>query len=324
MLNALAIVLFVGLMMQIALPMPGQEPGAATNGSDKATQMRKGDRNATNPPATLPPIQPDDSGNKGQSITSQDKEQAVKLTNIPPITIVEKDKTWKDRLFDWGPWVFNLLLVIVGAVGVWLARRTLGTMDRQADSLRQQVEDARRANTENAETAVRTLQSIEAQAAMMTRQAELMDSQLNEMREAGKQAARHLSLTQRPWISMSVSIVGPLVSDDQGVHITVRIQLANVGSSPAIGVMIHPVFYLVHVDRPHPKAERDRLCGEIAARPPIKGGFGPILFPNVFPAYVQDWTFGTSPEELTKYAHVTENAEAVADGPYVNVRNTAA
>lgn len=59
---------------------------------------------------------------------------------------------------------------------------------------------------------------------------------LDEMRAAGKQAAQHLGLTERPWVAPSLRLISPLRIDGKGVAITVSIELTNVGKSPAIGI----------------------------------------------------------------------------------------
>jgi hypothetical protein len=134
------LLLAVWLAMQIAPPMPGQQAGAASNSANDPTQQRKSDKKATKPPLSLPALQPGDPSPQRQGVAAKNEEQSVKLTGIPPISIVEKQKTPLDYIFDWGPWGFNLLLVIVGAVGVWLARRTLRAIDRQANLMKRQAD----------------------------------------------------------------------------------------------------------------------------------------------------------------------------------------
>jgi hypothetical protein len=128
-----ALVLAAVLAVQVAPPMPGQQPGTASNGPGKATKERQSDKNAANPPITPPSLKANDSSDNSKGVASENKEQSVNLTNVPPITIVEKDKTWKDHLFDWGPWIFNLLLVAVGFLQVALLQRTWATIRRQTE-----------------------------------------------------------------------------------------------------------------------------------------------------------------------------------------------
>lgn len=46
--------------------------------------------------------------------------------------MADKPKTLSDHIFDWGPWVFNALLVVIGILAVFVARRQADIMDRQA------------------------------------------------------------------------------------------------------------------------------------------------------------------------------------------------
>jgi hypothetical protein len=78
-------------------------------------------------------MQPVASDAHSAQITGEDKEHSIKLTSLPPVTIADKQKTFLDHALDWGPWVSNFLLVIVGGFQVWLLFRTWKTIKRQAD-----------------------------------------------------------------------------------------------------------------------------------------------------------------------------------------------
>ncbi len=87
----------------------------------------------------LPPLptghqwrQPASANSHRAQIEPENKEQSVNLTRLPPITIVKDEKTWKDHLFDWGPWVFGGLLVLVGIFQIALIRRQAYIMEQQA------------------------------------------------------------------------------------------------------------------------------------------------------------------------------------------------
>jgi hypothetical protein len=68
---------------------------------------------------------------------------------------------------DWGLWVFNLLLVIVGGFQIWLLFRTFGAIKRQADNMDRQtgiLEKSAKAASDNASAAeanTRTLRNLE-------------------------------------------------------------------------------------------------------------------------------------------------------------------
>lgn len=119
-----------------------------------------------------------------------------------------------------------------------------------------------------------------------------MDRQLTEMQQARTQAAQHLSLTERPWVSPNVRIASPLTVDEDGVHITLRIEFNNVGKSPAVGVWATPVLYFGHdfIE------ERKRRCNDAVAHPINE--FGEILFPNAVPPHVMNATLHAGPEDV--------------------------
>ena len=119
---------------------------------------------------------------------------------------------------------------------------------------------------------------------------------LKEMQRAGEQASKQLGLTERPWISPSAYIISPLTADENGIHITLRIEVANVGNSPAVGIWIEPSLYLQHVSKPSVVDERKRICEQVIARSPK---WGQILFPKGDP-YIQGFTIGATTEDIAK------------------------
>jgi hypothetical protein len=127
-------------------------------------------------------------------------------------------------------------------------------------------------------------------------QAREMTRATEEMKRAGDQAAKHLELTERPWVSPRAYIISPLTADENGIHITFRIELANVGNSPAIGIWIEPSLYLQHVSKPSVVDERKRICEQVIARSPK---WGQILFPKGDP-HIQDFTINATTEDIAK------------------------
>src|ERR1017187_502721 len=111
----------------------------------------------------------------------------------------------------------------------------------------------------------------------ITYQAREMTRATKEMHDAGRQAAKHLELTERPWICVKLAVAGPLIADDNGVHVTINVILQNVGRSPAVGIWIDPEMYLMSVSKPHPFERRKRMCEEIVERKP---DMGHIIFPG--------------------------------------------
>jgi len=136
----LELIVFVSLAMQVAPPMPGQQTGTAGNSSNEEKKERNATDTSTEKSVPIKPkIAPTNPKDEGHDVGTKNKEQSVKLMSVPPITIVEKQKTPLDYVFDWGPWAFSLCLVAVGVIGVILAHRTLKTMDRQAGLMETQA-----------------------------------------------------------------------------------------------------------------------------------------------------------------------------------------
>jgi hypothetical protein len=67
------------------------------------------------------------------AIAAQNQQQKITVVSLPDVSIAKQKKGFWDYLFEWGPWIFNLLLVIVGGLQVWLLLRTWKTIGRQAD-----------------------------------------------------------------------------------------------------------------------------------------------------------------------------------------------
>jgi hypothetical protein len=83
--------------------------------------------------------------------------------------------------------------------------------------------------------------------------------------------------SQRPWLSVSVTLAGPLTYDEQGAHIALQIVLDNVGQIPATGVWITPVIYVQSPAKPSAIDERKRICSEITK---AKREVGQVVFPG--------------------------------------------
>ena len=66
---------------------------------------------------------------------ANDLQNGVKITSLPPVAVQDKPKTSKDYLFEWGPWVFNLLLVVVGGLQVRLLRQSREEMSLQRQEM---------------------------------------------------------------------------------------------------------------------------------------------------------------------------------------------
>jgi hypothetical protein len=116
-------------------PMPGWASTTARDGSDKGQDQGQGDKSTPAPasPHINKPIQPSPEKEHSGPVATEDAEYRVNLTNVPPVTIADKHKRWWEYMLEWGPWIFNFGLVVVGGFQVWLLRWTWKTIERQTD-----------------------------------------------------------------------------------------------------------------------------------------------------------------------------------------------
>ena len=121
------------VLLAATSPMPGQTVKPSAQGGDKSENRSQ--NNQGGPAQALPLVSkqihtvPADPN--GASVAGDDKEHSVKLTSLPPVMLADKGKTFWDHVLDWGPWVFNLFLVLVGVLQVVLLKRTWKTIERQ-------------------------------------------------------------------------------------------------------------------------------------------------------------------------------------------------
>ena len=142
MLKRLAI---IAVFLATLAPMPGQAIKPAAQGGDKSQSHSQGNKSAPAPMSALvsKPIDPAPAQPDRAPIAGEDKEHTVKLTSLPPVTLTDKPKSFWDHVLDWGPWIFNCGLVIVGVLQVVLLKWTWGTISRQADLMATQDYTAR-------------------------------------------------------------------------------------------------------------------------------------------------------------------------------------
>ena len=150
MLKRLAI---LGMLLTVAMapsPMPGQTVKAAAQGGAKGENQSQGKQGTPAPASALVnnPIQSGSAKPNGQPVAGEDKEQTVTIRGLPPVALADKRKTFWDHVLDWGPWIFNFGLVIVGALQVVLLKRTWKTIDRQANIMDTQAKDAKESSAQ--------------------------------------------------------------------------------------------------------------------------------------------------------------------------------
>jgi hypothetical protein len=87
---------------------------------------------------------------------AKDAEHSVSISKLPPVTMASPKRDWA----DWGIWVFTLLLAATSVLQIWLLRRTLTYVRRQAHEMRHQRHEMwrqRKAMMEQVEIANRSL-----------------------------------------------------------------------------------------------------------------------------------------------------------------------
>ena len=78
------------------------------------------------------PAKPPSTQAHGNEEGDSDLKHPIQITQLPAISLAETPKTIGDRIFDWGPWVFNFLLVVVGSLQAVYVIKTLIAIERQA------------------------------------------------------------------------------------------------------------------------------------------------------------------------------------------------
>jgi hypothetical protein len=150
---------------------------------------------------TVTPQENDDLGGK---VTKAGKQEPVKVIEFPPVNV---KKDWMDRFY----WVFSGLLLFVGAGGVFLARKTLKTIERQALSMRRQTTLLRRSVAASRKGA---------RAALLNAQAVI-------------NAERAWVFAELGWYDRGANIVENAVRGRESTSAFVRLTCRNEGKTPA-------------------------------------------------------------------------------------------
>src|ERR1700733_4903370 len=114
-------------VVQASSPIPGKTPNNSTS-TGSEVQDKTQDKN-TNTEPTTPAVsqdQPQGHDAHGSEQNSNNAEQPVTVSKLPPVSIT---KDWTDRFY----WLFSGLLVVIGGLQIWLLVRQLNTINRQAD-----------------------------------------------------------------------------------------------------------------------------------------------------------------------------------------------
>lgn len=115
----------IAITLACAIPVPRQSPHPPT----QAPNYSEAHSPAENAPSHSPipingPVKSDTSNPHSGQAGTDNKEQKISVVSIPTVSVAQPTKSFGDHILEWGPWLFNLLLVLVGTFQVWLLYRT--------------------------------------------------------------------------------------------------------------------------------------------------------------------------------------------------------
>ena len=118
----------------------------------------------------------------------------------------------------------------------------------------------------------------------------------------GKQADRHLVLVERPWLSPSIHLNGPLTVTSSGeISVPILIEIENFGKSPATAITISPAIWLEGHSRNLVEA-RSRLCDQTEGQCARNVNVGEVMFPGPASQYSIEYNIGASAEDIQRYS----------------------
>lgn len=122
-------------IMQAAPPVPGKTPNSSASAGEEVKNEGSAKQQPTAQSLTTVnnPVKPQSAKGDGTQQAKENTDHTVAISKLPPVSIT---RSWP----DWGLWVFNGLLVLVGAFQVGLLLGTLRAIKRQADNMDRQLE----------------------------------------------------------------------------------------------------------------------------------------------------------------------------------------
>lgn len=167
-------------------------------------------------------------------------ERDVKVLELPAIQIAKERKGWLDHVFEWGPWVFGLMLVGVGVGQAVIARGQAILMERQVE--------------------------------LATVQTRLMDTQTRVLQQQAGFAQQTMTLQFRPRIRVRGGSVGEIKRAPSGeLHGTAEFVFVNEGGTRAS--IVRSSFAFVVVDETYQSS--DMFNGNLSlGAPTLNAGDG--------------------------------------------------
>jgi len=141
MLKRLAMFAVLLMIVPALAPVPGWASTPSGNGGGNANNQGQNKNGHSAPSASMgkPPKAPE-SAKPADVPAGNNDEHSVKLTSLPPVTILDKEKTFWNYFFDWGPWAFGLVLAVAGVWQLILLRVTWKTIQAQKEEMAAQTQ----------------------------------------------------------------------------------------------------------------------------------------------------------------------------------------
>lgn len=200
---------------------------------------------------------------KGAATGADEKDRhTTELEKQPEITPSNTSTKYEQtRAYAYAYLASQFLIAVVAAGGIWVAVRSLQSLNRSVTAANKQAVSA-------------ATQALTAQ--------------------------REYELSERPWVYADVMLAKPLTYDVNGASITVRFILRNVGHSPAASTLINMAAYPQGAPSraSDPILEQKKLCDPMRLYPPDPHAGGFTLFPNQTPP-TEDMTVTISRKEIS-------------------------
>jgi hypothetical protein len=151
---------------------------------------------AQSPPTIDAKAAPNHDATANQQRTD-DAPHSISISKIPPVTVAPPKRDWA----DWGYWGFNLLLVLVGGVQVWLLCQTLRAVRQQRNAM------------------LRQLVAMRQQVSEMTEQTGILQHSVaaaDKTAEAADKNASALVSIERAWLVVEVGVPRTLTENIAG------------------------------------------------------------------------------------------------------------
>ena len=92
---------------------------------------------------------------------------------------------------------------------------------------------------------------------------------------------QQLIASSRPWVKVDLTVGGDLKFGPDGTYVKIRFTTKGYGSTPAVGVHVHPKVFLGSPNHGDVIAEQTKICTQgVTPRPPGPLISGSILFPG--------------------------------------------